>query len=312
MKISYYTSLTWWGEAEAKKVTPKGYDFEVIKLDKALPHFQISSSTIFRGSAILRGWGKDSHIHYVGDYVEWEKNRSKDEDYRGQTSRWIGSSTSYTRSFVKKNGYIYMKPNDDTANWCSKTKKGAIPQWIYTPQHENLHCKTRDLKKQDRLHEWIGLGKYDKYESEYLVKEINSLLPLLDRLAFQFYEYASAIGLDLRITSAFRSVEKQNEYWNQGRTTAGDIITNAKGGESFHNYGVAFDIVDRKKGYNLSDEEWQTLRFIWRYITYKETGHWGEWGGDWTSFIDKPHYQLTLGYSIKNFQTGNVDYSKFD
>ncbi len=311
MKISYYTALKWWGEKEAKQVTPKGYDFEVIKLDTPLPHYQISNSTIFRVTALLKGWGKDSHIHYIGDYKEWEKNRGE-ESYRGQTSRLLGSSTSYTRSFVKEKGYVVLTgAGDETANWCTKAKKGAIAQWVYTPQHENLHAKAKDLKKEDRLHEWIGLGKYDKYESEYLDFKPKGLLPLVDVLSYAFLKYAKTIGLDLRITSDYRSIDEQNKLYAQGRTTTGNIVTNAKGGESMHNFGVAFDIVDRKKGYNLSEDEWRALRFIWRYITKMETGFFGDWGGDWKSFVDKPHFELTLGYSLKDFQTGKVDYTKF-
>lgn len=165
MKITYYTPLDWWGEKEAKKVTPKGYDYEVVKLDEPLNKLQISNGFNWRFTCFIKGWNKDCHPHYVGDYNTWKGS------YRGQSSRWAGSKINYTRSFVKKNGYVYFKKNDDVAKWCSKSKKGAIPQWIYTPQHENLHIKSRDLDKEDKLHEWIGLGKYDKYESEYLFEK---------------------------------------------------------------------------------------------------------------------------------------------
>lgn len=40
-----------------------------------------------------------------------------------------------------------------------------------------------------------------------------------------------------------RSLERQQQLWNQGRTTSGKIITMAKPGDSYHNYGLAFDWV---------------------------------------------------------------------
>lgn len=49
-----------------------------------------------------------------------------------------------------------------------------------------------------------------------------------------------------------------------------------------------------------------------REIPKDQTGYMGDWGGDWTSLVDKPHFQLTLGYSLKDFQQGKVDYSKFE
>lgn len=312
MKITYYTALDWWGDAEAKKVTPKGYDYEIIKLEEALPYIQISNGVMFRLTCLLKGWAKDSHPDYVGDYNKWKGVRG-DEKYRGQSSKWWGSKISYTRSFIKKGGYVYLKDGDETANWCSKSKKGARPQWIYTPQHENLHVKSRDLDKDDKLHEWIGLGKYDQYESDYLDFSPMGFQPLVERLAKEFIRHAKTIGLDLRITSDYRSFIEQDNLYQQGRMTGNSkpIVTNAKGGESFHNYGVAFDIVDRKKGYDISDDDWQTLRFIWRYITKQETGYFGEWGGDFKSINDRPHFQLTLGYKLKDFQNNKVDYSKF-
>ena len=112
------------------------------------------------------------------------------------------------------------------------------------------------------------------------------------------------LGHPVRITEGYRSMERQQELYNQGRTTPGNIVTNAKAGESFHNYGVAVDFVFRKEGYNASEELWQTLGAIGKSQGF-------EWGGDWAKFVDKPHFSMTLGYSLEDFKLGKVDYSKW-
>lgn len=118
-----------------------------------------------------------------------------------------------------------------------------------------------------------------------------------------FLKLAEIAGVPCKVTEGFRSIERQNELYAQGRTTKGNIVTNAKGGESLHNYGVAFDIVPIK-GYNIPNSQWEKLGKIGEVMGY-------EWGGRWKGFVDKPHFQLTLGYKLKDFQTGKVDYSLY-
>ncbi|MFK5283429.1 M15 family metallopeptidase, partial [Lacticaseibacillus paracasei] len=50
-------------------------------------------------------------------------------------------------------------------------------------------------------------------------------------------------GVRLRFTHTLRTIEEQNYLYSQGRIRSGSIVTNAKGGQSIHNYGLAFDIV---------------------------------------------------------------------
>ena len=50
-------------------------------------------------------------------------------------------------------------------------------------------------------------------------------------------------GIDLLVTSTYRDYESQNALYAQGRTTQGPIVTNAKGGQSFHQFKCAVDVV---------------------------------------------------------------------
>jgi len=131
------------------------------------------------------------------------------------------------------------------------------------------------------------------------------LLPLIERRAADIIIEMRKRGHEVRLVEGFRSLERQTELYNQGRTTPGAIVTNAKAGESSHNYGVAVDFVFRKEGYNASSSLWELLGKVGRAQGF-------EWGGDWKGFVDKPHFEMRLGYSLKDFQAGKVDYKKFN
>jgi peptidoglycan L-alanyl-D-glutamate endopeptidase CwlK len=116
------------------------------------------------------------------------------------------------------------------------------------------------------------------------------------------------LGLPMRITEGYRSIERQNELYAQGRTTKGNIVTKAKGGESLHQYGVAADYVFRKQGYDATNDQWLAFASI-------AERHGFEWGGgkDWQNagFVDKPHIQMMKGYKLSDFINKKVDYNKY-
>ncbi len=101
-----------------------------------------------------------------------------------------------------------------------------------------------------------------------------------------FLREAARNGIHLRITEAYRSFARQQALYNQGRTTPGGIVTNAKAGYSYHNFHLAFDVVDIQKGYNTAN---------WSLIGKLGKKHGFAWGGDWPNFTDRPHFQKTFG-----------------
>lgn len=110
--------------------------------------------------------------------------------------------------------------------------------------------------------------------------------PFYERLK-RGLELANRAGIPLRIFESHRSFERQNWLYAQGRTRAGNRITNARGGLSFHQYGVAADLVLFIEG-----------RWTWErrheYL-YRKAGHFFEaqglvWLG--RSSGDLVHYQL--------------------
>ena len=133
---------------------------------------------------------------------------------------------------------------------------------------------------------------------------LDGLQPLVDRQAQKVLDEMKSYGHEMRITQGFRSHEEQNKLYAQGRTTKGNIVTNARGGESLHQYGVAADFVFRKLGFDAPDTLWEVFGLVGKK-------HGFEWGGDWKGFTDRPHLQMTLDYSLRDFQSGKVDYNKY-
>ena len=79
-------------------------------------------------------------------------------------------------------------------------------------------------------------------------RKIEDLLPEVAERVIKFKEEAKKQGFDFIITSTYRDFESQNELYTQGRTKKGAIVTNAKGGQSWHNWKRAIDIVPLRNG----------------------------------------------------------------
>lgn len=117
----------------------------------------------------------------------------------------------------------------------------------------------------------------------------------------------------VRISQGIRTWAEQNELYAQGRTKPGKIVTNAKAGQSIHNYGLAVDIVlivDNDGNGTYETASWDTAKDFdqdkkadWmEVVEYFKSKGW-TWGGDWKSFKDMPHFEKTFGKSLKELQS---------
>lgn len=94
-------------------------------------------------------------------------------------------------------------------------------------------------------------------------------------------------GKDVRVVQALRTFAEQDMLFQQGRSRKGPIVTNARAGQSNHNYGLAVDLcpfVDGQPTWN------DTKGFKAIGAAAKAQGL--EWGGDWVRMRDMPHVQL--------------------
>lgn len=123
-------------------------------------------------------------------------------------------------------------------------------------------------------------------------------------------EVDKTLGIKLRVIQGFRTYAEQNTLYAQGRTTKGKKVTNAKGGQSNHNFGLAIDVAEIKNG-NIDWNEQETVLPKIAPIGKK----WGfEWGGDWKSIKDKPHFEMMFGKSLadlrKSYEENGKDHTK--
>lgn len=104
--------------------------------------------------------------------------------------------------------------------------------------------------------------------------------------------------LSVRVVQGLRTISEQDALYAQGRTTAGNIVTKARGGRSFHNYGLAIDVCWLFDGKYDEKKSWlQGGNFAKLKEVFKNAG-W-EWGGDWKTIKDGPHFQNSFGYTWK-------------
>lgn len=112
-----------------------------------------------------------------------------------------------------------------------------------------------------------------------------------------------------RFAYTLRTYKEQDDLYAIGRTTqpGAKVVTNARGGQSYHNFGLAFDIVllkDTNGDGTFETASWETNvdfdgdgKADWQEIVTICKQHGWEWGGDWR-FTDLPHFQKTFGLSV--------------
>ena len=135
----------------------------------------------------------------------------------------------------------------------------------------------------------------NKIWDTYSENKITSLHPAVRAKAIEFVTKAEKQGIQLRITSGYRTHALQNELYSQGRTKPGTIITNAKGGQSFHNFGLAIDVVPIVNGAAVWNTDWNKIAVIGKSVGF-------QWGGDFISFKDKAHFEMKFGNTLAQIQ----------
>ena len=130
-------------------------------------------------------------------------------------------------------------------------------------------------------------------------RDLKELIPQAKSRAESFVRECKKQGIDVLITSTYRDFESQNALYAQGRTKSGKRVTNAKGGQSWHNFRCAFDFVPLVNG----KAQWNDAR------TFKRCGAIAEslgleWAGRWKSFPEMAHCQYTGGLTLAQLRNG--------
>lgn len=147
-------------------------------------------------------------------------------------------------------------------------------------------------------------------DSAISLPRIHKLHPLVRAEAQQIIEEVEASfpqTVKIRIVQGLRTIDEQNALFAQGRTKAGPIVTNTRGGSSYHNYGLAIDFAIM---YDIDGNgSYETLSWdINRDFDQDQIKDWQEvvkafklrgwhWGGDWKTMKDNPHLEKSFGYT---------------
>lgn len=105
-------------------------------------------------------------------------------------------------------------------------------------------------------------------------------------------------GITIEVISGLRSWQQQAALYAQGRTKPGRIVTKARPGSSWHNYGLAIDLGLFASGKYLDEASPARAERIYRELGALAVSQGLEWAGNWKSFPEGPHFQWTAGKSL--------------
>lgn len=139
-------------------------------------------------------------------------------------------------------------------------------------------------------------------------RKLEDLHPRVQVMARKLLDEAAKAGIPLTVTFTLRSMETQDALYAQGRTKPGKIVTNARAGYSFHNFGLALDVVptellklpnwgDTPATQKRANDLWSRLGAIGKAVGFR-------WGGDFTSIKDRPHFEWSGGLMLADLRAG--------
>jgi len=117
--------------------------------------------------------------------------------------------------------------------------------------------------------------------SNTTISDLEYLYPPVKKAARLALDECQRAGYVVKVVETLRTFTRQASLYEQGRSLAGGVVTQAKAGQSYHNYGLALDISPTN----------EAIAAIFEKYGF-------EWGARWKSFKDYPHFQITFGLSV--------------
>jgi len=111
----------------------------------------------------------------------------------------------------------------------------------------------------------------------------------------RIHQLEDMLSFKIGVSQGLRTWSQQDSLWQEGRNPDGSyidpihhtgVVTNAKGGESMHNFGIPVDVFpvgdDGKPDWNGKDEKWAEILAKAPSCGLAE-------GAKWRTFPDEPH-----------------------
>lgn len=134
---------------------------------------------------------------------------------------------------------------------------------------------------------------------EEACRDVNELHPKLRELAQELVRRCEEEGIQVAIGETYRTRNRQDALFEQGRSRPGKIVTYARGisMSSYHQWRMAVDVFINQKGNEYNEKLLRQVGKIGQEIGL-------EWGGAWQGFVDMAHFQYTGGLSIEDLKRG--------
>ena len=142
-------------------------------------------------------------------------------------------------------------------------------------------------------------------------RSLDDLHPSVRERAVAWKKDCSDAGIDVLIYCTYRSAAEQGELYKVGRTVKGEgvtakrpmgrTVTNARGGNSLHQYRCAWDCVPMSGG----KPQWNDAATYKRMASIAKK-HGIEWAGEWVSFKEQAHFQFTNGLTLAELKQGKI------
>ena len=125
------------------------------------------------------------------------------------------------------------------------------------------------------------------------IDDLNRLHPKVKQMALDLLDAAKKAGLNVDIFETYRTKERSDELYATGM--------GVKGGYSYHNYGLAVDIVFKDSSGNWTWDnsyDWERLAQLGESVGFEAGRRWPR--------VDSPHFQYTFGLSIEDLLNGKT------
>jgi len=298
MKVYINTTEDWDSIKEAVVYARKyfkGYITE-IKLNKINLDLSIDGLEFIYETTYSWSWFKKVQTRSIkGSFIR--NLAPKEYDYAGLI---------VDKNVTLQDGNLYgQHSSKDKSIEVYAKKRGVLRGLPYTTNnlvHELNHAVCSHYGIEDNLHEFIDKNKnMVGFLPSKTKSKINDIFPLVKKKFKALQFFAKLLGTPIKMVEGYRSAERQNELYKQRPK-----VTNAKGGESMHQYGIALDYCFAKGvAYPPSgDSKWRNVNNMAKWLGFYSYGLELGW--------DDGHIQVMFDYSERDFRNGNVDYSKYE
>lgn len=178
---------------------------------------------------------------------------------------------------------------------------------LYTDKIDNLYGNNT-RKAEDAFNKLIVkyADQYGRFDDR-TEGVIATLLPNAQIQARKFMSLAKDFRLTVKLISGTRSYAEQDELFKKRPK-----VTNARGGYSNHNFGIAWDIgiFSGNKYYTGATSAEEKAYIELSKLILPTLGDKLSWGGNWKSIVDRPHYEMTTNKPISQvralFEAGKL------